>query len=314
MDCKDISRMHQIDKYILDELPGVEKENFEKHIFECDFCFQDLKLRKEMLNLIKEEGDVLFPEFLATKNKPAKEKETKQKLKGILHKFKHTFTSASSASQQEKLIPVYIMTALFFIVISSIFIYQNYFQLDFNSSFCYDEVVPYEYRWVSQNNFRSGENPKAFYIFDSFNSKFEQGILEYGDRNYQKAIHIWEALLPDSEKLQGSLKEIEPLSILRDYHFYLGVSYLAKARSKNIEIPKGQRQISYQNSTSYLLKSKNFTVTHKLNFLDRDLYFLALAYGFSGDVKSAVSELHKIKPESQFNPDASKLMKEWNRK
>ena len=132
MDCITINKNQIIDKYLLAELPDVEKEAFEKHFFHCDSCFNELKSQKQLLHLIQKEGDVLFAEFLKKSNKV---KETVQENQSPRYKtqFINKFTKLHS---QKRKLPIYAMTALFFIVISSIFIYQNYFQLDFNSSFC----------------------------------------------------------------------------------------------------------------------------------------------------------------------------------
>ncbi len=72
MVCEIQDKLKIIDKYVLGELSEPESETFEKHFFECDSCFNELKHYLEMVKLVKAQGKVLFSEYLNGKKKTGK--------------------------------------------------------------------------------------------------------------------------------------------------------------------------------------------------------------------------------------------------
>jgi len=54
----------QIETYLRGDLDEAEIDEFEKTFFESDDCLKELQLRKELRDLIKQDGKTLFPEFL----------------------------------------------------------------------------------------------------------------------------------------------------------------------------------------------------------------------------------------------------------
>jgi len=301
MDCDFISKMKKIDEYVLGELPDYEKEAFEKHIFECDSCFKQLKIRKEMVHLIQEEGDVLFAEFIEPKKKPAKERENVQVFR--FPRFGTKFRPAFARTLLRKnLVPVYASAVLFFILVGSFFTYQNFIKKDFWSQYCYDDQVPYEYPEKTDFVLRSSNNET-----DVFKNNFDIGMLKYKECNYLDAIGYWQVKEQEVEKLQESLENEESLSLLRDYYFYYGVSCFAAARSTQKPLSEEKQKNAYQKSSQLLSTSKKLTTEHQLDHLDRDLYYLALATGFSGNANSALSILQKIAQDSPFYSRANKL-------
>ena len=51
-----------IDDYLLNRLPGSEREKFEEHYFNCSHCFQELAEQNELIAVIKAKGYSLFQE------------------------------------------------------------------------------------------------------------------------------------------------------------------------------------------------------------------------------------------------------------
>ena len=60
----------QIDDYLLNRLPEHQKDEFEKHYFNCSHCFQTMIEREEIISVIKHEGYSIFQdEYLAEETK-----------------------------------------------------------------------------------------------------------------------------------------------------------------------------------------------------------------------------------------------------
>jgi hypothetical protein len=61
---------NQIDDYLLNKLPETQKDEFEKHYFNCSHCFQSMIEREEIISVIKHEGYSIFQdEYLAEETK-----------------------------------------------------------------------------------------------------------------------------------------------------------------------------------------------------------------------------------------------------
>jgi hypothetical protein len=66
MKCDLKSREKQIEAFLTHTLSPEEAEAFSDHFFNCDVCYEELRLREEMQDLIRAEGNVLFAGALAT--------------------------------------------------------------------------------------------------------------------------------------------------------------------------------------------------------------------------------------------------------
>jgi hypothetical protein len=64
MACDLADREKKLEDYFSDALSEDEREKFEEHFFNCDVCFQQIKAREEISELIKEEGESLFAGYL----------------------------------------------------------------------------------------------------------------------------------------------------------------------------------------------------------------------------------------------------------
>lgn len=69
MSCTFKDREDMIEKYLLKELPETEMNAFEEHYLGCNECFGELESTKQMMELIRNEGEELFPEFSGTHEK-----------------------------------------------------------------------------------------------------------------------------------------------------------------------------------------------------------------------------------------------------
>ncbi len=62
MKCEFNDRDAFIERYLRKELSGEERELFEKHFFSCEECLNDLEAAQDMMELVRDEGETLFPE------------------------------------------------------------------------------------------------------------------------------------------------------------------------------------------------------------------------------------------------------------
>lgn len=84
MKCKIPNRGAIIENYLDGNLSEVETEKFEEHFLGCEVCFDEIKFKQELINLIKEEGDVLFKDLIQRTPSTKKSKTITGKLINIL--------------------------------------------------------------------------------------------------------------------------------------------------------------------------------------------------------------------------------------
>jgi len=65
MTCKLKNRTQWIEDYLAGNLSAEAREQFDEHCFNCDACFNELRLREELIGLIKSEGQIIFADYLA---------------------------------------------------------------------------------------------------------------------------------------------------------------------------------------------------------------------------------------------------------
>ena len=63
MNCEFKNREAIIEKYLAKELPESEQIVFEEHYFSCEECFNELETSKRMIEMFRNEGRELFPEY-----------------------------------------------------------------------------------------------------------------------------------------------------------------------------------------------------------------------------------------------------------
>jgi len=62
----------KIDDYLLDRLSKREKDEFEKHYFNCPICSEELIFREKIFETIREKGSEIFADVILDTHKPAK--------------------------------------------------------------------------------------------------------------------------------------------------------------------------------------------------------------------------------------------------
>jgi len=65
MKCELSNREQLIEDYVTGSLSQEEMDAFDEHCFNCDICFEELRLKEEMAALIKAEGKTIFSDYLA---------------------------------------------------------------------------------------------------------------------------------------------------------------------------------------------------------------------------------------------------------
>ena len=291
MSCDIYSKLWIKDEYVLGKLSDTEKEAFEKHFFECDSCFQELKLQQEMVQLIKEEGSVLFAEYLRAEQKQAKDTVPESAKTFSFPRFKIQFK------------PFYATAAILLIMIGSFYAAKNFFQKDLLASIEFDDQVPYKF--VHESGFRSGDQKTTGAVISFFNNQFSIGISDYTALNYIGAIEILKPLESELEKLQQVMDAEKFASAKNDYHFFLGVSYLAAAQSKKYVLADSIKNIYLQYAIQQLVNSKKTGHIHD----NRVSYFLGMSYILAGSKQKAISELQEIEKTSDFYKNGEELSK-----
>jgi hypothetical protein len=261
-------------------------------------------------HVVKEKGDVLFAEYIGEEEITEKEerKDTQQVIPLTKPKRK-VIPGYAAALVQRRFFPVYAAAVFFLIVLIVYMTTQTVMQNDFLATLHFDDQVPHEFVPISKSSLRNPDDPELNTAFETFYDTFLAGMLEYQDLNYQEAIDKLKPLEPEVSKLQADLTDTETLSVIRDYYFYLGISYLAMARSKLVEIAKEKRRSYLQKSLQLLSISKKVASNNQFKMLDRDMYFLALTLYFTGKIDLTIQELKNIKQESLFYSKATLLIR-----
>lgn len=113
MKCKLQNREQWIEDYVAGNLSAEAREHFDEHCFNCDACFNELRLREELIGLIRSEGQVLFADYLA---------QQKTEKIGILQSFKIKLDQFLWGRNRRW---IYATVAVGAVVILSFFIFKN---------------------------------------------------------------------------------------------------------------------------------------------------------------------------------------------
>jgi len=73
MRCNLKNRNQIIEDYLNGRLAKAEREAFDEHLFNCDVCYRELRLREEMIETIKKEGAMIFQEQIVAQGNHAKD-------------------------------------------------------------------------------------------------------------------------------------------------------------------------------------------------------------------------------------------------
>ncbi len=69
MECDLTNRTKTIEDYLSEQLSVEEQKAFDEHLFNCDICFQELNFKEKVVNLVRDEGNILFKKYLKKKKK-----------------------------------------------------------------------------------------------------------------------------------------------------------------------------------------------------------------------------------------------------
>lgn len=299
MECKIKNRTKIVNDYVTGELGENERAEFELHYFGCDTCFQAVKLREKMIELIKDESDSLFVKY--QKKKPAAARASfLERLQGV---WPPLFNN--------RLIPVLASLILIFLLIGSYLTFQNIRNEDILSRIIYDEQLPFEFVPATVS-FRSGlASSEDTLELDKFKNRFLEAMLEYKDRNYRRAIEMLEPLNGTANTILKNATEQKVLSLMRDYYFYFGVSHFALAQSKVRDLSEEIKRNHLAEAVKLLSVSEKIANTRQLDLPGRDTFFLSLAYGLIGRHSTAVTGLKNIQPASQYYKESLQLIHKW---
>ncbi len=67
MECNGKNRQKTVTNYLEGRLSRSEQDAFEEHIFNCDECYQELRLQEDVGHLVKSKGNIIFTDYLHKK-------------------------------------------------------------------------------------------------------------------------------------------------------------------------------------------------------------------------------------------------------
>lgn len=298
MKCEITGRDKLINDYISGAISEKDKKSFDEHCFNCDVCFRELMFRDEAVCLIKNEGKILFAEYLAKQNQ-----SYRFQLSQVIDHIKTLF--------EKQYVLAYAAVTMIAMIIGTYVLVDNFKN---KSAFTinFDNQVPYAY---DTSSFRGGpadfKNDPQLY---SYVNQFKMGVSDYLICNYEDAISRFENMKSLALSLQEKSGNQKFIPWLRDLYFYNGLSHLALSTTQQLDLEQDVKTQHADVAIQYLEQANLLTQIHTLQGIDREIYFLGLAYGIGKDKNSAVVQLRKIKPETDFYSDAQKLIQEWSNK
>jgi hypothetical protein len=172
--------------YINEALSEKDREKFEEHCFNCEICFQDLKLKNKKVGLAKQERDELYADYL-------KKRTTLEKLCTTKPGFFKSFITMLSQTYRERSYRfVYATVAAAAIVILCFFIYK---------STTYDNIIRNE-SYLSAEQDSSQAKPQIAEKEDSIIIKEPEHFATVPKRKQEKEFN-------DIEEIREEEKEIE---------------------------------------------------------------------------------------------------------
>jgi len=286
-----------IDRYITRELSEEAREAFDEHCFNCEICFQALKHREEFAQLIKTEGRTIFAEVMAGRK--------------AAFSLQAVFEKILQLRSREW---AFAAVAALVIVAGGFLMFKNIRQPDLLAGIQYDEQVPHTFAPRFGVAFRTPSGAREDDLkLEQFYNRFLAAMTAYKNLNYASAIESLTLLQSYPQQFLANVVSDTVLSMARDYYFYFGASHLALARSNRVQLDTAARQRHLETAITLLSQSLTLAQEHRLPEVDREHYFLGLAYGFAGNVEQAIFQLNRLQPESSYYETSQKLLKRWVR-
>lgn len=278
MKCNLDKRSDIIDAYIHNQLSEEEAEEFERHFFDCDQCYNDIKFRRELKHVINKEGEKLYTEYLEQRNK-----------KTLKNKFGEWTTNFLPINYP---VFAYSAVAVFICIAGYVILHSSKTGDTFPINF---DKIPYAYENSGLRNMSSSSQSKE--IVDFLN-QYQLGMGYYLTLNYEKVVQVFDGMVPQAESLLGTEQEPETMEVIRDYYFYYGLSNLALAHSN--EKPFLQNEESLNKAEKNLREANSIAKSNNFGNEDRELFFLALVFLVQGKKVQTNQILEAIPASSKF--------------
>jgi len=299
MKCKNKIKEKVIDDYIMGVMPKEKKEAFEEHYFNCDVCFQALKLKEEAIAIIKDEGVSIFAKYLKSKSD-----EKRKSAHSRIPKFPQILPERLPAFVFATVVIIMALLGSYHFInnISSVSAYQ----------FNFDNRLPHDYAQSSMRG--ESENYRNDVLFNIFNNQYLAGISDYINYDYLNAIATWNKVESIALDLENKSTDLELLSTVRNYYFYLGVSHLAISVSqkhrKSVDIRKTHNSVAIH----YLSKADSLSNLYQFKNNDREIYYIGIASGLAGNKERAAEKFGELTPKSIYYEKANEQLKSWESK
>jgi hypothetical protein len=250
---------------------------------------------------IKSDAQILAQVRAIAKPLPSLSEKIPVFISAVTAKVESTFDFLTRVPSYAYVVPL--------VLIGMAAIYQIAHKEDLGSSYVYDERVPSP----PASGLRApSDYSGADSLFHSFMSHFRLALSDYMRRDYQNTITALENLAPWAQSLQAGPGNTKFLPSLREYYFYLGVSYFALTRSQRTALGPETKVQHTEEAIRFLARADSLALAQQLSGIDRETFFLGLAYGFSGRYAEAVDQLNKIPVNSIYYNDVPKLVREWS--
>ncbi len=313
-----------------DSISAQEAANFINHVESCSLCFNYIAMTVEdslspvpenLLQEIKVYNDISLAEKVL--NRKSVFQKVLEKIKKSAKKLKDDIGSivipepeyrdplmGTGAMRRRPVLGQAIRIAVPVSLVAMISFIILIHMPTGPTPFTYDHGVPFDYM---ASSFRStsataGENSE----FQTFSNQFAAAISDYMLLDYETFVTRTENLQSAARSLEAKPLEKKQLSTLRDYYFYLGVSHFALSRSETRDLTDEQRTAHNINAIKYLKEAQSISKTNSLMKIDRDTYFLGLAYGFGGQKDFGILQFTEIEVESNFFKKSSVLSEKWS--
>ncbi len=290
--CDGTNRATYIEDYLKGKLSIKEMKNFGEHMIGCKACMEEMAFRKEVIEMVEDEGPELFTQAASQTDSTA---QPEQHTGRIVRKHR------AGRYYRRWAYGVLAAAGLAFLIMLATQIKEQPPAMQF----AFDDKVPYPFE---QAFLITGPERSQMGLDSSVTVVFKKQFIEimkfYAKRDYAAtltALNAIEDRLLDLKKAQSE----QILTIAREYYFYRGVSILANCtlNVENHEVPSD----CIADAVDDLQQSQRFAVQNHLNRRDRDTYFLALAFNYTGNAKLAEQELNKIRIENDFWEQANAL-------
>lgn len=304
MKCHYENRDEVIAKYLNRELSEEKIVEFQEHFFNCDICFQELKFKRDALELIKAEGETIFAGLQVEPQGSTKDWDISHTVRNVVQGLRRRPGLSLALTG---LVLLLLSAGIYFATRTA----NN--RPDLLASLNYGSNVPYEYSPAALLRGEDDELRSA--LTDSvFVDDFQRAMLRYNDLNYEAAIRK----LAQLEQAAGALEERDSLSgtsarVLWDYYFYRGLSHLGFAGDTRIELPAQEQQKHLAHALDFLTRSREIARRHDLGEPEKESYFLGIVYAASGDRETALRELKTVAPNSPFFRQSEEIARKLSR-